>query len=142
MIARRVLSACRCRLSGCREAPILIIRYQYPQRRSCNLCVRRAARWRPRAGEPCARADRNLAARGGASSASAQPFSLSLLHTLQELQHTDLEMACSHPHTATEPQLLQAILAELQNLKASQAHLENKVRRFASPLSVYRNRVN
>lgn len=43
---------------------------------------RRAAGWRPRAGEPCERADRN---RGGASSASAQPFSLSLslslLHT-------------------------------------------------------------
>lgn len=53
--------------------------------------------------------------------------SLSLLHTTG-LHDTTLDMACSHPHTATEPQLLQAILAELQNLKASQAHLENKVR--------------
>lgn len=42
-------------------------------------------------------------------------------------QDYTLDMACSHPHTATEPQLLQAILAELQALKASQAHLENKV---------------
>jgi hypothetical protein len=50
-------------------------------------------------------------------------------------------MACSHPHTATEPQILQAILAELQNLKASHAHLENKVRRRASCLSSTSQRV-
>ncbi|GAA5985679.1 hypothetical protein JCM10908_007066 [Rhodotorula pacifica] len=50
-------------------------------------------------------------------------------------------MACTHPHTtSTEPQLLQAILAELQNLKLSHAHLENKLESLAitptSPLSL------
>ncbi|POY75469.1 hypothetical protein BMF94_1371 [Rhodotorula taiwanensis] len=49
-------------------------------------------------------------------------------------------MACDHSHTSTEPQLLQAILSELQNLKGSYAHLENKLEALTvgptSPLSL------
>lgn len=49
--------------------------------------------------------------------------------------HTRTIMACSHSAaTPTEPQILQAILAELQQLKSSHAHLEHKVCTRSSPL--------